>query len=132
MPNTGELLVGQSPTTWTADSNVFTVDQTNITADGSIIGPLMRVQAVQRGFYNGLFRDVGDVFDIYATGDYSNSTVNYGSVATPLYGWMKQVPNSTPLYTFSLNNGGASTPVQGTYGINSQGAKNLSIPTYVV
>lgn len=91
-----------------------------------------RVQATQRGQYGGIWRDVGDVFDIQNASDFSNSTVNYGSVATPLYGWMLQVPSATPLYSFALASGGASTPVKGTYSNNSQGVPSLSIPPYVV
>ena len=91
-----------------------------------------RVQAVQRGAYGGIFRDVGDIFDIQNASDFSNSTVNYGSVTTPSYGWMLQVASATPLYSYALSNGGISTLVQGTYSANSQGVTNLSIPTYVV
>jgi len=91
-----------------------------------------RVQAVQTGFYAGIFRDIGDVFDIQNAGDYSNSTVNYGSVASPFFGWMTQVPSTTALYSFALSNGGFSSVVQGTYSANSQGVVNLSIPRYVV
>lgn len=91
-----------------------------------------RVQAVQRGFYGGIWRDVGDIFDIANASDFSDSTVNSGSTATPNYGWMKTVGSSTPLYSYALANGGASTSVQGTYANNTQGVKNLSIPRYVV
>lgn len=91
-----------------------------------------RVQATQRGQYANIWRDVGDVFDIANASDFSDSTVNYGSSATPFFGWMVQVPSATPLYSFALANAGASTPVQGQYAANSQGAINLSIPRYVV
>jgi hypothetical protein len=91
-----------------------------------------RVQAVQRGQYGGIFRDVGDVFDIQNAADFSSSAVNYGSIATPNYGWMLQVPSLTPLYSYALANGGNSTLVQGMYSANSQGVVNLSIPPYVV
>lgn len=94
-----------------------------------------RVQAVQRGQYAKIFRDVGDVFDIAVAGDLSDSTVSQvpvGNPDYPLYGWMLVVPNSTPLYNFTLANPGQSTPVQGTYSANSQGVVNLSIPRYVV
>lgn len=93
-----------------------------------------RVQAVQRGQYSGIFRDVGDVFDIDNAGDLSDSTVSQvpvGNPDYPLYGWMLVVPNVTPLYSFALANQGQSTLVQGIYGTNSQGVKNLSIPRYV-
>lgn len=94
-----------------------------------------RVQAVQRGQYGGIFRDVGDVFDIANSTDLSDSTVSQvpvGNPDYPLYGWMLVVPTPTPLYSFALSNGGSSTPVQGTYSVNSQGVTNLSIPRYVV
>jgi len=91
-----------------------------------------RVQAVQRGQYGGIWRDVGDVFDIANAADFSNSAVNYGSAATPFFGWMLQVAPGTPLYSYALSNAGASSVVQGQYANNSQGVKNLSIPRYVV
>lgn len=119
-------------TNWTADTKQVTADQSNATADGSFSGPLMRVQAMGRGYYNGVFRDVGDVFDIYTTGDFSNYQTNYGSVATPFYGWMKTVPSATPLFSYALANYGASTPVQGTYSPDSAGHPSLSIYPYVV
>lgn len=95
-----------------------------------------RVQAVQRGFYAGIWRDVGDVFDIADTGDFSDSTVSLvspGDPDYPLYGWMLSVPANTPLFNYALSNGqGLSTPVQGIYGLDSAGHKVLSIPRYVV
>lgn len=94
-----------------------------------------RVKAVQRGQYAGIFRDVGDVFDIANSTDLSDSTVSQvppGNPDYPLFGWMLVVPNATPIYSFALANQGSSTPVQGTYSNNSQGVPNLSIPRYVV
>lgn len=93
-----------------------------------------RVKAVQRGQYQGIFRDVGDVFDIANSSDLSDATVSQvpvGNPDYPLYGWMLVVPGTTPLYSYALSNGGNSTIVQGTYSNNTQGVKNLSIPRYV-
>lgn len=94
----------------------------------------MRVQAVATGFYRGQFRDIGDVFDLASPSDLSDSTVSMvppGNPDYPLYGWMLQVPLTTPLYTWALGNGGASSPVIGVYSVNAAGAKLLSIPRYV-
>lgn len=91
-----------------------------------------RVQAAQRGFYAGIFRNVGDVFDIALAGDFSDSTVSQvpvGNPDYPLYGWMTQVPSTTPLFSYAIY--GNSTPVQGIYAPNSVGVINLSIPRYV-
>jgi hypothetical protein len=124
-----------APLPWTADSGSVTADSTSYEASGGLGAAYARVQAVARGWYNGIFRDVGDVFDIYSVNDFSPSNVSIvppGNPNYPLYGWMLQVPSTTPLYSFALSNGGASTPVQGKYANNSQGVSNLSIYPYVV
>lgn len=94
-----------------------------------------RVKAAARGFYSGIWRDIGDVFDIANSTDFSNSTVSQvpvGNPDYPLYGWMTQVPGATPLYSYALSNGmGLSAPAQGTYGVDSAGHPVLSIPRYV-
>lgn len=92
-----------------------------------------RVKAVSGGFYASIWRDIGDIFDINVAGDFSNSATNYGSIATPFFGWMSQVAGSTPLYSYALSNGmGLSAPAQGTYGVDAAGHPVLSIPRYVV
>lgn len=71
----------------------------------------IRVQATAAGFALKIWRDVGDVFDIDSS-LFSDSTVSYvpvGNADYPLYGWMLQVPGSTPLYSYALSNGGLST-----------------------
>lgn len=93
-----------------------------------------RVQAVQAGFYAGIWRDIGDIFDIADPGDFSDSTVSLvpvGNPDYPLYGWMLQVVPAAPLVEYSLSGNGASTNVTGTYSTNSQGVRNLSIPRHV-
>ncbi len=92
-----------------------------------------RVQAVQGGFYASIWRDVGDIFDIANSTDFSDSSVNYGSAATPFFGWMLQVAGSTPLYNYSLSNGmGLSDPYQSVMGVDSAGHPLWSIPRTVV
>lgn len=71
----------------------------------------IRVKAVAAGFALKIWRDIGDVFDIDSS-LYSDSTVSFvpvGNPDYPLYGWMLQVPGTTPLYSFALSNGGIST-----------------------
>jgi hypothetical protein len=142
----------------------------------------MRVRAVARGEYGGIFRDVGDVFDIpddlvlvpgwradsdpppsadsdagafqeYAAdasgedhyevspggtdgsshfSDASQSMVPDTDPAYPVFGWMQQVPDDTPLYSYALSNGGAASPTVGEYGTNAAGVKHLAIRRYVV
>ena len=65
--------------------------------------PGFRVQAVTAGYYNGVFYNAGDVFDILKAGDFSDSTVNYemgGGIWA--VGWMTQVPLTTPLYNAEI------------------------------
>lgn len=60
---------------------------------------MMRVQAVSPGWYNGLYYQRGDVFDLNSPSDYSDSTQNAqpnGNEWAP--GWMLTVPGTTPLY----------------------------------
>lgn len=71
----------------------------------------MRVQAVAAGFYNKDYRDIGDVFDLLNTGDLSDSTVSQvpaGNPDYPIYGWMRVVPGTTPLFSWASS--GLSTP----------------------
>jgi hypothetical protein len=71
----------------------------------------MRVQAVYQGFYNGDYKDVGDVFDLLSVGDLSDSTVSVVSSDNPdypLYGWMLIVPDATSLFSFAST--GQSAP----------------------
>lgn len=97
------------PGTWSADG------YPGWSADGYIPygAAAMRVKAVAAGFYNGDYKDIGDVFDIYETTDFSSSTVSQVPVSNPdypVYGWMTQVPSTTPLFSWALANGGASSP----------------------
>jgi hypothetical protein len=65
---------------------------------------VMRVQAVAPGFYQGDYKDIGDVFDIFNMSDFCSSTVSLvplGNPAYPLYGWMLQVPSTTPLFSWA-------------------------------
>lgn len=93
----------------------------------------IRVQAVTGGFALGIWRDIGDVFDIDSSlfSDSTVSMVPVGNPDYPLYGWMLQVSGATPLYSYSLAHGGQSLPAQGTYQPNSAGVLMLSIPRYV-
>jgi hypothetical protein len=91
-----------------------------------------RVQAVAPGQYGGQYRNIGDVFDIANAGDFQSSTVSIvppGNPAYPLFGWMLQVANNAPLFSWAAY--GNSSPVNGVYGANAVGAVNLSIPRYV-
>jgi hypothetical protein len=91
-----------------------------------------RVQAVSPGFYGGNYYNIGDVFDIQNAADFQSSavsTVPPGNPLYPLYGWMKQVPPTTALYSWAAY--GNSSPVTGIYKPNGAGAVNLSIPRYV-
>lgn len=128
-------LPGQSlayPLPITADSGV-TADSPNVTADGWLSGPFARVSAVRGGFYGGQWRDIGDVFDIYFAEEFSNYQINYGSAATPFYGWMMQVSSSTPLFTYALSTGqGLSYATTEIYGQDTAGHPSLPIPPYVV
>lgn len=93
---------------------------------GSLIPGSLRVQAVAAGFYNGIYRYVGDVFDLLSANDYSDSTAVINPPTDPdypLYGWMLSVPQNTPLYSYALANGGASTSVIASQGVNQGGQR---------
>lgn len=79
--------------------------------------PGFRVTAVTAGYYNGESYLAGDVFDILFDQDYSDSTVNYDTTGeTQLFGWMLQVPSTTPLQQQqqSLKQPGATSPLRRT------------------
>ena len=124
-------------TLWDFSDTYLTFDEANYFWDGTGPGfpgtPYARVQATKGGFYGGIWRDSGDVFDIYNASDFSNSATNYGSAATPFFGWMTQVAGNTPLYSYSLSNGmGLSDPYVSVQGVDSAGHPLWSIPSYVV
>lgn len=73
----------------------------------------IRVQAVAAGFYKSDYKDIGDVFDILNSGELSDSTVSsvpVGNPDYPVFGWMLQVPPSTPLFSWAST--GNSSPRQ--------------------
>lgn len=85
------------------------------------------VQATARGDCLGIFRDIGDVFLLTDPGQFSDSAVSQvpvGDPDYPIYGWMLSVPQNTPLYSFALANGGASTVVIASQGVN-KGAQQV-------
>lgn len=70
----------------------------------------LRVQAIAAGTYKGDYKDIGDVFDIGAY-DIDTSTgtdVPPFDPAYPIYGWMKVVPSTTPLFSWAAS--GNSSP----------------------
>lgn len=87
------VVIDQSP-----DSGAGVPANTVVTLTVSIDGDGFRCQAVTAGWYNDEFRNPGDVFDILQASDFSDYTLNY-EIAGGEYnvGWMKQVPQSTPL-----------------------------------
>lgn len=98
-----------------------------------------RVQATTAGWYNGRFRTPGDVFDLLTASDFANAAINYqggpylldqsgqplldqngqpmaaqtaGSSNTSGYGWMIQVPQSTPIFDWLQANNSPYLPPQ--------------------
>lgn len=109
---------------FTADSGV-TADTGAFDASGGLVA-FARVQAVAPGFYRGVFRNIGDVFDIYLPQDLSDSTVSsvpVGDPDYPLYGWMLKVGAQAPLTDYSLSTQGASSPVVATQATNAAGQR---------
>ncbi len=72
-----------------------------------------RVTAVTAGWYNGIFRTPGDVFDLLHASDYSDSTQNYESGGgETVFGWMLAVAPTTPLFNWLQSNGAPYFPPQ--------------------
>ena len=97
---------------WSADGYPGWSADGFITSGSPIIPPPVRVRVVRAGYYAGEYRNIGDVFDIASITDYSDSTMNLvpiGNPDYPLYGWMLQVPPTTPLYNYARVSGSAST-----------------------
>jgi hypothetical protein len=64
----------------------------------------VRVRATAAGYFEGVYRDIGDVFDIFDTSDFIDSAaseVPVGNPDYPLLGWMLIVPSSTPLFSWA-------------------------------
>lgn len=73
----------------------------------------MRVQAVSSGWYNGIYYQPNDVFDLLQDSDYSDSTQNaqpHGNEWAP--GWMLTVASSTPLYRAGIDSATPAFPIQ--------------------
>lgn len=99
---------------------------------GTPPAPLFRVMAVTAGWYAGVFRTPGDVFDLLSNADFSDSTIDYMNVGSPFgsftfgsspfgsgntsntvaFGWMKQVPRNTALFDWLSSNGAPYLPPQ--------------------
>jgi hypothetical protein len=70
----------------------------------NLIPGSLRVQAVAAGFYNGSYRNIGDVFDLLQVADFADSIASFvpaGNPDYPVYGWMLSVPATTPLFSFA-------------------------------
>lgn len=99
----------------TFDNSNVTFDNTGYTMDGGTYAPSpgFRVMAVTSGWYGDQFRTQGDVFDLVDGHDFSNYQVNYGPYAeTNQFGWMMQVPASTPLFDWLSSNVAPYLPPQ--------------------
>lgn len=72
-----------------------------------------RVMAVTAGYYLGVYRTAGDVFDIIQASDFSDSTVDYQINSNNVgYGWMARVPPGTPLVNWLDSNNAPYLPPQ--------------------
>jgi hypothetical protein len=106
-----------SPVSLLAWTGSYSIAAQNASLIFSIALPGFRVEAVTAGVYDGVYHVPGDVFDILTATDYSDASVNYdASGLTELYGWMTEVPQSTPLLqqNFSLMFAGTIAPLQRT------------------
>lgn len=77
-------------------------------------GVVARVRAVAAGYLLGDWKDIGDVFDITDTSQFSDSTqsqVPLGNPDYPVLGWMLIVPSTTPLFSWAST--GLSSPRSG-------------------
>lgn len=97
---------------WSADGFVsWSADgKPGWSADGFIPGGF-RVMAVAAGYYQGDYKDIGDVFDIVSNNDFSDSTVSQvpvGNPDYPIYGWMLKVSATYPLFSWASS--GLSSP----------------------
>jgi hypothetical protein len=71
------------------------------------------------GFYAGIIRNVGDVFDV-SDADFADAAINYLNPAlipstAPFWGWMRQVPDSEPLFNAPPAFPGATTLRRSVY-----------------
>lgn len=74
------------------------IANTMVTFQYAINGDGFRCQAVSPGWYNGVYYNIGDVFDLLQASDFSDSTLNYEFDGGEYNaGWMMQVSQSTPL-----------------------------------
>jgi hypothetical protein len=73
-------------------------DMFSALAQNAPIAGGFRVMAVTAGQYGGYFYQPGDVFDIVAAADFSDSSINYQAAGGDyVLGWMVKVPSTTPL-----------------------------------
>jgi hypothetical protein len=71
------------------------------------------VTAVTSGWYNGVYRTAGDVFDLLFAADFSDSTVDYQINSNGIgFGWMAKVPPGTPLVNWLESNNAPYLPPQ--------------------
>lgn len=73
--------------------------------------PTLLVKAVSVGFYDGIFRNIGDTFYI-APQDFEDATIDYalGDPGFPEYGWMALAPGAQVSASYSTD--GITTATQ--------------------
>ena len=70
------------------------------------------VEAVTAGYYGGVFRTPGDVFELATAGDFSDCTVNYQAASNGVgYGWMARTAQ-TEAYDWLTQNDAPYLPPQ--------------------
>jgi hypothetical protein len=61
----------------------------------TVTGPYVQVNST--GFYAGVYRNIGDVFQLASPNDLASSAFNYDGSEAPYYGWMQQLPAPAPV-----------------------------------
>jgi len=104
-------VISQFPTAGTVVSTPSTPVALLVSSGPPVLTPVW-VKAVTQGYYKGIYREIGDIFELDSLSDLSSYLVDQvpGTADSPVYGWMMQLPgNPMPILGYSSQQRTGST-----------------------
>jgi hypothetical protein len=96
-------VISQNPPAGTVETSLNTPVALVISSGPPVLTPVW-VKAITAGYYKGIYREIGDVFQLDSINDLSNYLVDQdpGSADSPVWGWMMLLAgNPMPILGYS-------------------------------
>lgn len=89
------IVISQSPVGGTVLPFFGTPVSLTVSSGPPVLNPVW-VRAMSQGYYNGHYREIGDVFELLSISDLSNynADIDPDTADSPVRGWMLQLPGS--------------------------------------